>query len=464
MKQNKKSKIIQYRKGSWLNIGTLMFSVLFLYMVICIIMYMMSSHIAPYEVSKGNLSGNYKYTALVLKSEFVVEAPESGNLTYYVREGTQMGANDVVCSIHEGAFQEEDSAVDSTQEKSENTSLSPADAKKLRSVIASSVRGFSGSNFQQAYELKTDIESAILDISAESSYKESTLTDTGIMNLCRTSQEGLIAYTVDGYEQVQPEDVTLDMFDTKAYHRENLRLQTSVGSGDPLYKLIMQDTWSLMVPIDGKLAAELTDQSVIKIRFLKDGVSQSAKVNVLSNDGVYFAQLNLDASVVRYINDRFLDIELLLNKKSGLKIPKSAIAEKMFYVIPEEYVIYDENNPHDICLVREAYDNDGTAQVKQITATVYEKKEDKYYVDINLFSEGDYIIKKNSNNKYRIEETATLKGVYNINKGYAVFREITVLADNEEYCIVEEGTTFGLAQYDHIALDSDTVTDDQILY
>ena len=50
-----------------------------------------------------------------------------------------------------------------------------------------------------------------------------------------------------------------------------------------------------------------------------------------------------------------------------------------------------------------------------------------------------------------------------INKGYAVFREVTVIAENEEYCIVADDDTFGLAQYDHIALDADTVSDDQLL-
>ncbi len=60
-------------------------------MMVCIVMYLTSTHIAPYEVKKGSLSGNYKYTALALKSETVVEAPESGAVTYYAREGTEIG-------------------------------------------------------------------------------------------------------------------------------------------------------------------------------------------------------------------------------------------------------------------------------------------------------------------------------------------------------------------------------------
>ena len=64
---------------------------------------------------------------------------------------------------------------------------------------------------------------------------------------------------------------------------------------------------------------------------------------------------------------------------------------------------------------------------------------------------------------YTISDSETREGVYNINKGYAVFREITILDKNEEYCIIEEGATFGLSEYDHIALDASTVNDQDII-
>lgn len=85
-KKNSK-KIVKYKKYIGINIGTLLFGIVFVYMMVCIVMYLTSTHIAPYEVKKGSLSGNYKYTALALKSETVVEAPESGAVTYYAREG-----------------------------------------------------------------------------------------------------------------------------------------------------------------------------------------------------------------------------------------------------------------------------------------------------------------------------------------------------------------------------------------
>ena len=84
-KKNSK-KIVKYKKYIGINIGTLLFGIVFVYMMVCIVMYLTSTHIAPYEVKKGSLSGNYKYTALALKSETVVEAPESGAVTYYAEK------------------------------------------------------------------------------------------------------------------------------------------------------------------------------------------------------------------------------------------------------------------------------------------------------------------------------------------------------------------------------------------
>ena len=56
-----------------------------------------------------------------------------------------------------------------------------------------------------------------------------------------------------------------------------------------------------------------------------------------------------------------------------------------------------------------------------------------------------------------------MTGVYNINKGYADFKQINVLYDNEEYSIVESNTKYGLRAYDYIALDASTVVADQFV-
>ena len=72
--KDKKSKISKHKKYSFFNIGTIMFGVLFVYMVICLVLYLQTEHVTAYEVTAGPLTGNYRYTALTLKSEEIGRA------------------------------------------------------------------------------------------------------------------------------------------------------------------------------------------------------------------------------------------------------------------------------------------------------------------------------------------------------------------------------------------------------
>ncbi len=99
--KKKNSKIVKYRRFPLFNIGTVMFGILFVYMIVCLIMYLTSTHITAYEVTAGPLSGNYRYTALAVKSEKVVTASQSGSVSYYAREGTKVGKGNNVCSVDE---------------------------------------------------------------------------------------------------------------------------------------------------------------------------------------------------------------------------------------------------------------------------------------------------------------------------------------------------------------------------
>ena len=69
-----------------------------------------------------------------------------------------------------------------------------------------------------------------------------------------------------------------------------------------------------------------------------------------------------------------------------------------------------------------------------------------------------------SSGRFQIGANASLEGVYNINKGYAVFKQIEVLAENDEYYTIKKGMSYGLSVYDHIALDADTVEEGALIY
>ena len=74
------------------------------------------------------------------------------------------------------------------------------------------------------------------------------------------------------------------------------------------------------------------------------------------------------------------------------------------------------------------------------------------------------IIAPNSKSKYVVSESAALEGVYCINQGYAVFRRIEILDQNEEYAIISKNTGYGLSRYDHIVKNAEQVKEEDILY
>ncbi|MDO4633312.1 MAG: HlyD family efflux transporter periplasmic adaptor subunit [Eubacteriales bacterium] len=437
-------------ESPFLNIGTMMFGVLFIYMLICLIIYVTSSKITPYEVTSGTLSGNYRYTAVALKSESVVYTSESGKISYFAREGSKIGVGSGVYSV--GSLSP---TVQSAQEDDTAQELKAADFSSLRGTASTFANNYSAVNYQEVYNFQAEAQTAMLELLSGNTMDEAA--QSSALNLVSTDQAGIVVYSVDGMEDKTIEDLKPEDFDRKNYTRTNLRQKKSVKANDPVYKLITGEEWSMVILLDRKTATELADQTVIRFRFTEEDVAFNADFSILQVDGNYYGKLDLSHSVIRYASDRFIDIELLVNRQSGLKIPKSSIAEKTFYRIPAEFVFANADSDEEIGLLTETYDTDGSAITKYMRATVYEKTDTDYYIDTSLFSPGDYVLLEDSSKRYQISDTKSLIGVFNINKGYPVFREITILDENEEYCIVESNSTYGLAQYDHIALDADSV-------
>ena len=455
IRKTRKNKVVKINHHSMLNIGTFMFGILFLYMIICLIMYLTSPHVTAYEVTAGPLSGNYKYTAIALKSEKIVYSTSAGSINYYARENSKVGVGNAIYSV--GASLNNQSGVTS-EATDDNSSV---DFSAFHTIASSFSTAYSAMDYQDVYNFKADAQTAIFEIYSQNQM-DSAANYSG-QNLVTADTDGIVVYSVDGMEDKTVDDIRLSDFAKTNYKRTNLRMKESVSANDPVYKLITSEEWSLIIPLDTKTATELADSTTVRFTFLEDKSTFNADFSIIQNEDGFFGKLDISNSVIRFAGDRFIDIELQINKVSGLKIPNSAIAEKTFYRIPKEFVSVNENNENEISLIEETYDTDGSAITKYITATVYDKTDTDYYVDTGLFEEGDYVLMKDSSKRYQVSDTKSLIGVYNINKGYAVFREITIIDENEEYCIVESNSSYGLAQYDHIALDASTVKEDAIV-
>ena len=150
--------------------------------------------------------------------------------------------------------------------------------------------------------------------------------------------------------------------------------------------------------------------------------------------------------------------------ETGLKIPNSSIVEKEFFLIDEDFVSMDENTGTQ-GVIRQCYLENGniSSEFVETDAYSYDETEGVYYMDTSVLKAGDVLYKTDSQDTYTVSKRATLIGVYNVNKGYADFKQINILYQNDEYSIVRANTTYGLNVYDYIVLDGSAVSDDQII-
>ena len=273
--------------------------------------------------------------------------------------------------------------------------------------------------------------------------------------------DGVVVYTIDGYESLTKDDVTTDILEKKNYESTTLSNDTLVNSGDPVYKLIMSDDWTVVIELSDTMAQQLAEQSSVKVKFSKDNETTWAALQIYNTRDSNLAYLTFDHSMIRYATERYLDIELILEDESGLKIPKTAVTEKEFYIVPQDYITSGGGSNNTGVLVQ---GKKNSVEFQEATVYYRDIETDMAYLDMDSFKEGTVLQKPDSGDAYTLSKTAKLSGVYNINKGYAVFRQINILCEGEEYYIIEDGNDYGLSNFDHIALDSKNVHENDIVF
>lgn len=438
-----------------INIGTILFGAVFLYIIVSMVLYLTANHVESYQVTAGPLAKNQYYTGLALRSERVISADTSGYITYYAREGSRVKRYGAVYGV--GAEKSTESV----------GTLDEETAARINSDLRSFSLGFSPVDFHETYTLKYQLESDILggsDIALYSNSIDSSGSMTiGEQTIATAPSPGIVSYLIDGYENYSLDNLTARDLDKKAYTRTNLKTNGEVRAGENVYKLIESEKWSLIIPLTSRQVVQLSDRTSIRVRFMKDNVTQTADFQIMTGaDDSYFGKLDFMGGLSRYIDNRFIDIELVTNQNTGLKIPVTSLVSKEFYVIPEDYITVGDDGG-TAGFLKVTTDREGNETTTFVTTTLYELKDGRYYVDNTDFSGGDVIIKLGgSTDRYIVRATDSLEGVYNLNKGYAVFRKVSIIDKNEQYCIVERGTRFGISQFDYIVLDASTVKESQI--
>lgn len=426
-------------------------------------MYFTTKHVAGYQVKTGSLFVDNIYTGLALREETIINSNYSGYLNYYVSEGSRIGAYKMVCTVDEGGRLQD---IMNEQSMGEN-SLSEESLDNLRDDIMDFTNDFDTRNFAATYDFKYTIEGNVLKLAnsniLENLEKLNRTGDSGLINVCTAPDSGIVVYSYDGYENFNPNEITSEILEEKDYEKTQLIANELVSAGEPIYKLITDETWSLIIETDSQRAEYLLEEEYVQVKFLKDQTVSWAEVDLITtSDGKSFIQLTFNNSMISFCSERFVKIELLIEEEEGLKVPNSAIVQKEFFIIPEAYISKSGENGESGVL-KQIYDEDGNQISKFIPVTIYSKENGTYYIDSPELEMGDTLVLTESKSTTEIKERGSLVGVYNKNKGYADFKQIQILYQNEEYSIIKSNTEYGLIEYDYIVLEADSVNDDEFL-
>ena len=459
-----RNNIVRFRRRP--KAAALIFIIVLVYIIAFVWLYTSKAKVRTYEVYTGALSEDSVFTGIAARTENVFNSSYNGNVNYYLREGTRAKVADIIYTVDETGRVSE---LLTQLSNSDSNSLSDENLKIIKSTLNNFKTEYDGNDFNKVYDLKTDINSTVLQSLNENimANLDSIVSSTGSQNLFRTvqsEQSGVVVYSVDGYEGITDDMLSKDLFDKEKYSKNNLKAQSIINMGNPAYKMISNEEWNIYIPLTQENIDQydLSNKTSVQIRFVKDDVTTGANFAMIHKDSEIYGKLTLNKYMIRYATDRFLDIELQTSSVTGLKIPITSMVEKSFYTIPKEYLTTGGNSSN-YGFICEHYVNNQLIQ-EFVPADIYTTENDLCYVDTESFSVGDTLIKPNSTDRYPIGPTALLKGVYCVNTGYTVFKYIEIMDQNKEYCIVKKGTSYGISTYDHIILDAQNISENQMIY
>ncbi len=476
-KQDNTSNIIKKNNLPGINVGNIIFLIIFLYIVFSVYSYASRDQVRYYEVLEGSIVRQEQYTGIAIREETAVDATSSGYIHYYIQEGKRVAVGSDVYTVDEtGALE---TYLKDHPELTEE--MSKEQINDIRYRLSQFSQSFKNNDYSALYDTKFSIDATALEYSSISNAQDlnEVLNQLGINYVKVTSEKaGVVSYAVDGYEDITPDAVTRDIFTMSGYKVNITTPGALVEGGAPVYKLITSPKWNIVFPVDDTFKEKYQDIHSVQVHFTEKDVVTGASLDIYTAaDGNDYGELSFNELMEEFCDERFIQFELAANNKRGLKIPLSSITEKDFFIIPKDFMVTGSDGTTGFN--RQIVSGDGTGMTSEFVETDIYRIDDQYcYITVPDTSDttdlklNDFIIRSgaeaggsaDASNTYHVGPVKSLQGVYNINRGFCIFRQIVPIEQNNEYMIVEKNTDYGISVYDHIVMDASLVYDGQLVY
>ena len=478
-------KVVSYqkkkkRKFDWF---FLVFAAILVYLVVQVMHFADNDDIALFEVKTSEkISTNRYYSGLITREEYVYTADHAGYINFYVTNGRKASAGATIYTLDEtGNFSQLLIAA-----SNDGTDLARDSLLRLKDKMVEFSTEFQPIDFKDVYTVKNTIVVSVLDALNEEALQQ--LADSASQDAffkVSTDQSGFVLYQSDQYDGADND--TLQVSDLIQHVAETKITQAGsyVEQDAFVYKLVKDDQFSVHFLLSedemnrfGKNLSytEGTRQSVYFEQL--EQTLQGKMYLELLGDGTVCARIDFTSMGSNFLNNRFVEFELVDENMIGLKIPSCAVTEKQFFMVPAAY--QSVNNSGRVVFFKEAVDSEGNPSVQNVIVQIYgvvtedtpsedgsAQAVDKwYYIDAESLQLGDVLRSPDGGETYTISNQVTLPGVYLANQGYAEFRQISILGETSDhnYQIVEKGVRYGISPFDYIVVDAASVEEYQVLY
>jgi hypothetical protein len=457
-------KIIPYRKKRTFNVGVIIFLSLLIYIIFSSFKGATRKQIRYNEVVEGSMSENKTHTGLILRDESVQVSPDGGYINIYMRDGKRAAVGSRVYSLD--ATGDLKKLMEASAGKEDT--ISDSSVIEMKKKLSNFASNYSDSDFEYVYDTKYLLDNAASEYSNLINIEniDNISNENGLsLNVITSPYSGEISYAIDDIAEKKEEDLTKSDFDTSKHPISYIKNEQLIEAETKVYRIVNSESWSIYFEFEKGEEELYTEKKTLTVKFKSNGLTLTGDYSVVeTKDGYSLGKLTFDKYMVQFISNRYAEFDIQSSVVNGLKIPSKCVLEKDFYTIPVEYMAKGGDGVSDGFYKQ--VDKDGTTStvfvpediIKITDANCYISTENKDIVS------GDKLIKPDSNDIFEVSNKEKLLGVYNINKGYTVFKNIDILGSNKEFYIVDKGTKYGLKVYDHILLNPDGFKEGEFIY
>lgn len=459
--RQKQTNIVPYRKKRRFNFIFVVFLMILIYLIVQIYRMATRESIRIFTVaSPTETSALHDYRGVITRDERVVLTEQEGYVNYYVREGRKVGVGATIYTTDEGGSFSQLLAETYTN----GSCLSDDMIADLKEKLTEAGQSGTADNFAEIYAHKKELAAAVADSFLYTALEELQETGDEISGVT-TDTSGYIVYRTDSLDGLTPEQVREETFDEAKLKVSVYTSGDSRSAGAFAYKLIPDDRFSITFPITREDARRYQNNRYINIELISLGVTVNGSFSIFtSEDGIQMATVTLNKYGSEYLTDRYVDFRITQSSSEGYKIPVTSVTSKSFFVVPAEFIIKDKDT--GACSVyKETLDGSGGSGGENISISVYEETDTQYYIYSSELEVGDYLIQEDSTNRFLLSAVSPLDGVYNVNRGYCIFRKVDIIEKTTDgnYYMVETGSRFGISTNDRIVLNADLVEENQII-